>query len=738
MDRNGECGDAVVPRMVLDNTGTRKMIESIRLLSMVRFDAGSTVRADARTEDLNLDLGALGYTAGPDLIEAFATLDDAHAVEVRAGILADLREIRGADAPHAPMFTSFPHTRDARDMLRRSMMMRVHEAVRALDDEGREGELLACGHWVNVAALREAGYSGCPICGTHDASVAGASPKRAPLSSITPLKVLGHLSEQDLAERVSRLLARQSSLSEDERSLVAKADFRLVEIPRDPYREVLPLLLAHVPDGGARHLVRTATDVLRYAAYLSDPKADLSLAEPVRFRLTTARRREILRLLATIADPREDMLRHRERWLRLGSMLRIHDQRSIRIAEGACMALHLLGNEPGSIPSFNRDVEEAVRARRIDGRLIERLVSRPGEFARRIDLMLRSANDPGIVVDALPGVLPSLPTRLLFEILAHLRYRSRGELRVFHPKGQQNKIHVVADQRQKIDAEVMHTVRSLVDGEIIERLRRLPALGRVRAAESLRGIPVPWNRRGDSTVSEALTKGARVPFAGDVQRLFVHWTGMVDVDLSIILWNERLEEVGRIAFTDLHGYGCVHSGDVLSAPNGASEYIDFKVSSMRAQGVRYVSSSLISYSGKNFDGFPCFAGFMQRDHAGSGELYEPTSVRHRFDVSIKGNSAMPLIFDMKTREVVFADMALGGRGGQSVRGTVDKNRAALRAMLDTPVRKPNLMDLVDANVRARGEWAQDGDADVTELGPEDQEIILERFGYGAADATRSS
>lgn len=715
------------------------MIEAIRLLNMVRFDAGSSIRDDASTKDLNLDLGALGYAAGPDLLEAFSTLDVEQARRVRERLISDLGEIRGADAPHAPMFTNFPHTEAARDMLRHALLVRVHDALRGRPDRNEiKGELLDCGHWVDTSSLRRSGYSGCPLCGTHQAGVGGPEPERTPLSSVTPLKVLGHLTGKGLADAVSAILARQSSLSEDERSLVAKADFRLVRIPQDPYREVIPLLVAHVPEGGARRLVRTATDVLRYAVYLSDPKGDLSLAVPVRFRLTTSQRRDVLRLLATIEDPREDMLRHRERWLRLASMLRIHDQRSIRIAHGACMALHMLAHEPEAIPSFNRDVEEATRARRIDGRLIERLSSRPGEFARRIDLMLRSANDPSIVVEAMPKVLRALPTRLLFEIMAHLRYRTRGELRVFHPKGQQNKIHVVADRRQKIDPGLMHTVRDLIDGEIQDRLRRLPALGPVRASDALRDIPVPWNRRGDSTESEALTKGARVPFVGDVQRLFVHWTGMVDVDLSIILWDDAFEEMGRIAYTDLSGYGCVHSGDVLSAPNGASEYIDFKVSSMRARGVRYVTSSLVSFRGDTFDKFPCFAGFMQRDHAGSGELYEPASVRHRFDVSIRSNSAMPLIFDMKSREVIFADMAMGGRSGQSVRGTVDKYRAALRAMLDTPIRKPNLMDLVSANVRARGRWAEEGETAARELGPDDQDAILRDMGYGAADAMRGS
>lgn len=99
---------------------------------------------------------------------------------------------------------------------------------------------------------------------------------------------------------------------------------------------------------------------------------------------------------------------------------------------------------------------------------------------------------------------------------------------------------------------------------------------------------------------------------------------------------------------------------------------------------------------------------------------------------------MPLIFDMKSREVIFADMAMGGRSGQSVRGTVDKYRAALRAMLDTPIRKPNLMDLVSANVRARGRWAEEGETAARELGPDDQDAILRDMGYGAADAMRDS
>lgn len=704
------------------------MLEAIRLLSKVPFERGTGSTSDEMMTGLNLELGLLGYAADASLSSALKTLGDDLFKAMRNAIVDALREIAGADAPHLPMFSGFPHSTPEKNRLITMHIMAKFSRKRENGPVGTDGNhrILSCGHAVRIWETSD--LNGCPICGTLDASTGAVQAPTVDLSSVTAHRMLGHVDATGLAEAVNALLARQSSLSADERRLVRTADRRLLRMPDAIFRETVPIAYAIFGTQAAGH-VRTATDVLRLAVHLSDPDADLSLAETVKFKLRTSQRRLLLRLLEAVENPAEDLLRHRDRWVRLGSMLKINDERSMSAAPAACIALRKLSRDPKSIPSFNRDVEEAMRARRIDSGLIKRLVARPGEFARRIDFMLRSANDRQIVFDALPDVLPKLTTKLLFELKAHLRYRNEAKVRVFHPKGMENKAHVVENLREPIAHRDMSRLRGALDDEIHERLSKLPPMLNVAPHGSLVGIPVPWNRRGDSTVSAATIKGARMPFKGETIRLFVHWTGKIDVDLSILLWNDGLDHVGTVAFTDLIGLGCKHSGDVLSAPQGASEYIDFKVSSLLAYGVRYVVSSLISFGGVPFSEFPCFAGFMQRDGVASGELYEPESVRHRFDVNQKGRSALPLIFDLKTREVIFADLSTGGGSGQAVRGKVDKHRALLQAMLDTPVRKPNMMDLMIAHANARGVKIV-SEEDLRTLGPDDAEEILRDYGYG--------
>jgi hypothetical protein len=219
-----------------------------------------------------------------------------------------------------------------------------------------------------------------------------------------------------------------------------------------------------------------------------------------------------------------------------------------------------------------------------------------------------------------------------------------------------------------------------------------------------------------------------VPFKGDVIRLFVHWTGKVDVDLSITLWDPELRNCGHVAFTNLAHFGCLHSGDVQSAPEGASEYIDFKVRLLRTLAVRYVAASIISYTSQPFSAFPCFAGFMERADVGSGELFEPAAVRHRFELNQPGRSAVPLIFDLQTREAIFADLATGGGGRQAVAGQASKQQVLLQSALTATERMPTLMDLANAHVAARGVPASREDADLV-LGIDDIERILREFGY---------
>ena len=111
----------------------------------------------------------------------------------------------------------------------------------------------------------------------------------------------------------------------------------------------------------------------------------------------------------------------------------------------------------------------------------------------------------------------------------------------------------------------------------------------------------------------------------------------------------------------------VHSGDITSAPQGASEFIDIDISKALSLGIRYVMMSINSYTQQNYCDLPiCFAGFMMREDAQQGQIYEPTTVQHKFDVTSKSSFTIPLIIDLEKREVIWTDLQAAVQGNEKL------------------------------------------------------------------------
>ena len=87
----------------------------------------------------------------------------------------------------------------------------------------------------------------------------------------------------------------------------------------------------------------------------------------------------------------------------------------------------------------------------------------------------------------------------------------------------------------------------------------------------------------------------------NVIRFFLWWkegkidgkaTGRVDLDLSATIFRSNWKYMNHISYTNLKEakLGCCHSGDITSAPKGASEFIDIDLEKVRAAGGRYAVS----------------------------------------------------------------------------------------------------------------------------------------------------
>lgn len=661
----------------------------------------------------NLEIGVQGYTFDAKAIAALRALSPEVFATVRKDFLALTTEISGSSALHRTLFNKFPHETPDQDeyLMKRWIGFQQHDLRHNIES----GLALSCGHVIDTALFDPKDFGICPICQFAVDELESNDLVLAEFKKLSPLKPIALADGAFLSKTAGAMLARPSSLSGDERAfLLSLRGTATPAVPASVTRENLPLVYAfHGIEEAKKHL-SGATDVLRIAALLSDPAADLSLKAPVKFKLSTRDKKAMLRLLESLDQTTEDLLRHRERWLRLAERLNPGSAENRRKYPKTAGAFDTLRQDPKSIVTFNRQIEPKLRARSVDKKLIQLLTRRPGEFLRRLDWLLRNGGSRNVdVLEALPTVAGKATTKMLFELAKYLQHRKANTdrlagFRTFLPKGEGNHMQVVKDTRGAIPAEGLDQAVALIDAVLHERLAELPKMGRVWIDPALKNIVMPYNRRGDSSTTSQVIKGSRYPMnrKADVVRLFVHWTGHIDVDLSMIAFDDQFRFIQQISWTNTQGYGCQHSGDVQNAPNGASEFIDFDIDTLIQRRVRYIAASVISFRGQTFDSFPCFAGFMERDALKSGKKYEPQSVALKFDLTAKATAYMPLVFDLETGHVIFTDVACGMGRAAAVQHQEDKQVALLRAAVQMTSAKPTVWDVLTRHAKARGQLAK--------------------------------
>lgn len=661
----------------------------------------------------NGELAVLGYSLDASCLDRLRTLGRDQFASERRRLLALLEEVTGAGGRHQTLFAQFPYrVPEQQAYLRKRLFGYLQEAFGYRRNDAR---LLSCGHVIDPDLFDLEAFGACPICQRQVDDLpyrrGGANFKFKP---ITPLKLLALADDGELARRGDALLARTSSLSSAERAFLRGVSLRAkLRLPETLFKETLPFAYELFGREAITPHLSGATDVLRILVFVSDPEAgDLSLAESTRLALRARHVKDAMAMLDGLRGVEADLLRHPGRWKVFARDAHVGKASFRRRYPNATAAFDKLLSSPKTIATFGRTIEPLIRSRDAP-RLATVLASRPGEFLRRLDLLLRECHteeETQIVQEKLRLVLPGVETRRLFEIAKYLDHRhgAVGQ-RVFLPKGATNRVQVVPDRRSQIEDAPLLAAIDAVATELRSRLAQREPMGRVHLDPALAKIVMPYNRRGDTDATVPLAKGSRYPVGAgaDVIRLFVHWTGEIDVDLSVVTLSGNLDALEQVSWTNLETREMRHSGDIQSAPNGASEFIDIRIARLAETGARYLAMSLICYRGPPFGAFPAYAGFMERDDLGSGEVYEPQSVALKFDVTARSRSCLPVLFDIREREIVYLDIAAGGGAYQAVGRQKEKFQALARMALDLPNTKPTALDVLSAHVAARGTRVDD-------------------------------
>lgn len=482
------------------------------------------------------------------------------------------------------------------------------------------------------------------------------------------------------------------------------------------------------------HHVQTATDILRIATALSN--GDVSLATNTTFiSFSRSQRKLILALLEKISNPLEDMFRYEGRWIRLGE--RLHPGEYCQRFPHTAMNFDRLRN--GERPkTFYAQVEQAFESFS-DEQILDTLSKRPGEFVRRLDRMIRSGVNIDALLDRYASIAREVSTPILLSVLAHFEKRSSlSPRRQFFPKGNTANLFVLNQPLAPLSQQVTSSMITVTEQALIARFAEQPDLGKIYIDPQLEKHTVPLGIRSASKSLRTLTRGSWIPLdAGDTLRFFVWWkeglvngvpTDRVDIDLSAILYNDQWQRIEQISYFNLRSdqFLAAHSGDIVTAPEGAAEYIDLHLPSVQASGVRYIQMSVNAFTSQVFKDLPeCYAGWMMRQVPQSGEIFEASTVQNRIDIAANSRICIPVIVDIVQREVLWSDIALEQYPDDINNIETNRFSSALIGRAMTELIRPNLYQLFHLHAEAHGTLTTDiEEADLIVTAQLDQESLM--------------
>jgi len=627
------------------------------------------------------NLWKYGYTFDNDIIRLLITNDKSYILDVYENVVDIIKKKLGADKEYNPMYPNFPQ--------------------QVLDMDYSELFINAIIHYIgNVIGMRIM-----PLYEKEKRLELDYIPKKLNViqykNSFTLLKMFKDLLEQPFVYNETD--------KEDIKNIIDEVGF-VSDIKIDKIENKIFYQILTMERGFRNNFLKTATDVLRLAVGLSG--GDISLSSNTKFRnFKRSERRYLLNELNKIKNPLEDMKRYRGMWLRLGEHLHPSEKRMERYLNAKKYFDVLRNNEKG-IATFNSIVEKKLLNKEIE--VISILKKRPGEFARRLNKLLTTFIERTLVIDEFDSIADNLTTSMLFDLIAYFENRNNENIRVFFPKGQVSKLFAIDDNRKELPQENINYLVDILKDVLEDRFSTLPSFPKSFIDETLKDYYIPFSTRSTND-SLNFGRGSKLPVDENIIRTFIWWKDgktMIDLDLSAVLYDENWNYINHLSYTNLKddGIQSVHSGDITSAPKGASEFIDINIESAIKDKIRYVVFSVISYTGELLSDVENVVGYMERKDLGKeGEIYEPKTVK--FKTEINGNTVLniPFVLDCVNKKMIYSDVSLTRSLAYSnVENSFGGMTSLGQALVS--IQKPTLYDVYKMHVDARSELVEKDDA----------------------------
>ncbi|CDO93570.1 unnamed protein product [Kluyveromyces dobzhanskii CBS 2104] len=678
------------------------------------------------------ELYTLGYQFSRSAIIRLKNMPISELVEFRSTTISVLEDAVGADVKYVPLFRKFPDSIPDRSAL----VWAIHET---LNDYTYVLYYAIHGEWSSEE------YNGSWFGRQYPQLELKDALERPELVTDKLSVVLNIADRRDVLELFHNLASSGTSTSSSDKEFV-----KSVILTGDDWKAGLPQVipnkenLAYIISCAAAKqgaidaelggmfitYMKTTTDILRVAAAFSE--SDVSLANHTRFKLSNSQRRFLLSALDKLNTQTalEDMLRFLGLWLVLAKYLHVNAY-SKRFPKATQLVQSIRGNRK-IIQTFNRTIESSIKEIDLHNdtslteakltSVIDTLKERPGDFARRLDHVLRSVPklEQERIVSAFLGVAPSVATPLLLNLSTHFQNRhEKSPIRVYLPKGSAvNAIIEDKDNRTVLPPDLCFHLHKALDDVLISRFSHLDDLGSIYVDPILQDYMVPVSLGNASESLHTFGRGSKIRFdkSAKVIRLFLYWENVknpekgkdkrVDVDLSCLQLSEDFVNKGQIAYYNLQNAAITHSGDFTDAPNGAAEFIDIKLDDCRDHypEARYIAMTVNSFSGQSFSSFLAKAGFMIRDGV-SGKAFEPRTVGQKFDVQSSTKFNIPMILDLHDRTIIWLDLGISQKQTNSV--NLNEKASDVGSLVKYAVNiereKASLLKLIELHGKARAQ-----------------------------------
>ncbi len=463
-----------------------------------------------------------------------------------------------------------------------------------------------------------------------------------------------------------------------------KIDLKIEEIK---IKETLSRLAVDRWQKSAHITVKTPTDLLRMFAFMCEQ--DVSLARSVNFtglKFSKPQRRAIVSFLNNCPALSEDLLRYRGLWISLSKWIHPGDlaTKFPRVAK----AFDDLRND--RIKSFESQIINAPSDRRI-----EKLLERPSLFLRKITWLLKDT-PPEIIAAAISKSLDraeTIPLPLLLGVYFAIKYD--GDRVVINKKGTPYPL------KERENLGNVEPILAALDRSIIAQLKDTKNWNTVWIDPALDCLVLPLQTRQQSDGLLNLARGSRISIDDvDTIRLFVYWqetAERTDLDLSAIQLDREFYYIGHVGWNN---YGdkedIVHSGDIQSAPLGATEFIDLRLDRIDA---KYIMPSILRFTGETFTVLDtCHAGWMKRQSIHSDtKTFDPQTVAEKINPHLSKKIWIPFLLDVEARQIIYVDLYTNGHNTIENNPDLPKIAAALTKFSQS---KPTFAALANWYVRA--------------------------------------